>query len=235
MPKIKLSELKPPTWYIRRRLSQQNFEDLLTVGKSSKSWPFPDIEVVKLSAAELEKLSKSKKTKDFRYEVIDGWTRTNVAEALKLPSISAKILNLTAPKARFIEQYTTNATHGLRLDKDERDEAIRHMGKEFKMKEAEIAKITGLSQQSISRVIHNRQRGSSAKATREAQRQAYADSPAEVFVRVQTGLANFIELHEDVIDHLAKGIKEGSIPKSVIDDMEKNLLKTLELIRAFKE
>jgi hypothetical protein len=134
-------------------------------------WPFPPIEVArneKLVLPTAEKGSKPSETKKklkvskkkyFPYELIDGVHRQAVARRLKMKEISATVKSITNPADRFLEQYKTNAgPRGIRLDKDDRDNAIRIMSRDFNVSQKKLVELTGLDQTSISRIIAAKQR-----------------------------------------------------------------------------
>lgn len=94
----------------------------------------------------------------FPYEIIDGGHRWTVAKRLKISDIEAKIRDIPNHGERYLEQYKLNSAHGLRLDKDQRDNAIRTLVKEFKIPQNALIKETGLTTASISRIVADKQR-----------------------------------------------------------------------------
>jgi len=180
MATIKISEIVLPEHYIRESIKSKYVQDLLDVvathngvtswselvGKKTIQWPFPEIEIGKNLTPKPEKKPKVKgeKTKDvkakkwFPFELIDGAHRLQVAKKLKKKEIDAITRNIDNPGARFLHQYKTNVGHGLRLDKDARDNAIRTAAKVFSFTQKQLVQETGLDVSSVSRIINSRQR-----------------------------------------------------------------------------
>ena len=185
MPKIKINEIQLPEHYIRGSVENKNVKDLLNIvlthnnvgdiGELKKDqeivWPFPPIEIAKNLSKKPEKEKGKKKSKGekkwFAYEILDGVTRWTVAKKLKLKEIDATVKGIDDPKDRFVHQYTTNVGHGLRLDKDARDNAIRLLSSVYKLTGKAIAKECGLDEGSVSRILKNKQRGENAKESRK--------------------------------------------------------------------
>lgn len=134
-------------------------------------WPFPPIEVARnekqvlppagkdaTSAATKKKLKAAKK-KYFPYELIDGSHRIAVARRIGMKEIPATIKSILDPAERFLEQYKSNGgPRGLRLDKADRDNAIRILSREYQFSQKKLVEETGLDQTSISRIISGKQR-----------------------------------------------------------------------------
>lgn len=92
------------------------------------------------------------------FELIDGGHRLTVWKRLKQKTIPAITKNFDEPSERFLEQYRTNAAHGLRIDKDGRDNAIRIAHEIYKVSINNLAKETGLDRSSIKRILAEKQR-----------------------------------------------------------------------------
>lgn len=189
MATVKINEITFPEHYVRGTVKSKHVQDLLDVvashngvgawsdliGKKTIQWPFPEIEIGKNLTPKPDKAKKGEKKgknnkKWFPFELIDGGHRLTVAKRLKLKEIDAITRNIDNPGARFLHQYKTNVGHGLRLDKDARDNAIRTLAKVFNVSQKELVKETGLDVSSVSRIINSRQRkdGPRAPATPRA-------------------------------------------------------------------
>jgi len=180
MASVKISEITLPEHYVRGQIKSKHVQDLLDVvathngvaawsdlvGKKTVQWPFPEIEIGKNLTPKPDKIKKEKgdKTKApklkkwFPFELIDGAHRLTVAKRLKMKEIDAITRGIDNAGARYLHQYKTNVGHGLRLDKDARDNAIRTLAKVFSISQKELVKETGLDVSSVSRIINSRQR-----------------------------------------------------------------------------
>lgn len=188
MATVKINQIAMPPHYLREKIKTVYVNELLTdlalingvedwhelipaKGKKIKvEWPFPPIEVARNEKQVLSPTEKGQKPSDvkkklkttkkyFPYELIDGIHRMTVARRIKMKELPATIKQITDPAERFLEQYKTNGgPRGLRLDKDDRDNAIRLMSKEFNISQKKLVEITGLDQTSISRIIAVKQR-----------------------------------------------------------------------------
>ena len=146
-------------------------------------WPFPPIEVARNPKQILPPAKKGEKASDtkkklkgekkyFAYELIDGMHRLTVARRLKLKEIDATIKQTTDAAERFLLQFQTNSgPRGIRFDKDDRDNAIRILAKEFNYSLKKLVEETGLNVGSISRILSGKQRktGPRKKATPRTQ------------------------------------------------------------------
>lgn len=175
--KIKISQIGLPAHYVRGKTSAANIKDLLDVvlktnGETAPekligkklNWPFHSPIIVAKNPE--PKIGKSLggddkvKIKQWRpYEIIDGFHRLKIWQKLKQKEIEAVVKDdIVNPFDRFLMQYQTNSSHGLRLDKDARDEAIRKAYKEFKIPITKLSKAFGMHTSSIDRIIKFRQR-----------------------------------------------------------------------------
>ncbi len=182
MPGIKISSIAMPEHYVRGKINGKNVSDLMDVvvkthghlfkdGKATDwheliskklTWPFhTPIEIVKNPAPRKEKKpdKTKKKEKAFKpFELIDGGHRLTVWRRLKQKELPATIKDIKDPAERFREQYETNSSHGLRLDKDQRDNYVRVAHTIYKKSLSILAKETGLHRNSIIRILAEKQR-----------------------------------------------------------------------------
>jgi hypothetical protein len=176
-----------PEHYVRGKINGKNVSDLMDVvvkahgslfkeGKpvdwhdligKKLSWPFhTPIEVARNMPEKGKPLKKSesavegkKKGKVFKpFELIDGGHRLTVWRRLKQKELPAIIKDIKDPGERFKEQYETNSSHGLRLDKDQRDDYVRVAHTVYKKSLSILAKETGLHRNSIIRILAEKQR-----------------------------------------------------------------------------
>ena len=203
MALIKISDITLPEHYVRGTVKSKHVSDLLDVvathngvatwadliGKKTIQWPFPEIDIgknltpkpEKVAKKKGEKVTKPKGKKWFPFELIDGAHRLAVAKRLKRKEIEAITRGIDDPGARYMHQYKTNVGHGLRLDKDARDNAIRTLAKVFNVSQKELVKETGLDVSSVSRIINARQRkeGPRAKPSRQGPTVTTIEAPTE--------------------------------------------------------
>jgi hypothetical protein len=149
---IKLKEVLIPKRkdYVRGVVDKKNLADLLIIAKDAKhtGWPFHD-------AIVLRKLTKP--TKDGKlYGVLDGVHRCTVYKMLHRPSVEADIKTLTDKEAAIL-QFTSNLSHGIRLNRKARNSWVKHMRFDLGMKLAEIAKEVGMTETSVSRMARDKQ------------------------------------------------------------------------------
>ena len=171
---LNVKELYHPKLYVRMKIKDVNIKDLLDIAKNNKDekkqlvWPFPAIEVVKNGKA---------------YEILDGNRRTMVAKALKVEAIPAKILEIKDPGERYLYQIKANL-HGMMLDKDQRDNAIRLLAVQFKMKPEDLTKEFKLTKASISRILNKKQRKTEPRKRPTENREGEGDfSPTNLMER----------------------------------------------------
>jgi len=171
-------------YYIREKINSKNLTDLMDLivksnphllkdpkneSKKKLTWPFnTPVEVAKNPApvkgkplgkkGKTEGKGKKKATVYRAFELIDGFHRFTLWRRLKQKEIPTTVKNITDPAARFLEQYVTNAGHGLRLDKDERDNYVRISHSVYKKSLSVLSKEVGLDRSSIARIIAEKQR-----------------------------------------------------------------------------
>lgn len=185
------------------------------------SWPFHTPVVLaknpdpqkgeKLKGPHAKETGKGKKRgKVFKgYELLDGATRMTVWRRLGQKEIPAEIKTVTDPGQRFAIQYRTNAGHGLRLDKDSRDNAVRIFHNAYKWSLNQLAKETGMDRSSITRILADKQR---KKGPREKGKGSFVESAgheAEMSVqgfheRLMSLLSNFPRITPTLRDFLSK-------------------------------
>ena len=249
MAQVKVNEIVLPEHYIREGIRGKHVNDLLDVvclangvtdhkeliGKKI-DWPFPEIEIAKNLTPKPEKPKKKKgekaskvkgaKTKKwFPFEIIDGGHRWTVAKRLKMKEISAVTKSIDEPGDRFLQQYRTNVGHGLRLDKDARDNAIRILSTVFKKSQKEIVQETGLDVSSISRIISSKQRKEGPrKKAKKRDTEPLAESGkssidgmtvAGFLERLQILTDEFPKLSASILAHLVT-----NVPKSKHDKLK---------------
>jgi len=180
--KLKLTDLVLPKRYVRHRIKGGHVQELLAVvrgaagpgGKPTSLSPLPPLLVRPLAV---------QKGKGQKYEVLDGMHRLRVAGRLKLSSVDADVKKYASDADAYMAQLTTNLSHGLALDRESRDEAVKTLGKVYHVGVREIARQTKLAPASVSRIIAGKQylpaekrrrggkatRGKAAKAAKAAE------------------------------------------------------------------
>lgn len=210
-------------------------------------WPFhTPIEVAKNpSPPKGEKLKgkgiktsgkgKKKATIFKAHEIIDGGHRFTVWRRLKQKEIEARVKDIPNFAQRFLEQYRTNAAHGLRLDKDARDNAVRIAHTVFKVSLTDLGKETGLDRSSIIRIIANKQRKEGPRSKKKGDLAAPAGSQGEMSVngfieRVQTLHANFSRLQDGLASFLIANVTASG--RSKLGAMVSTLKKLADIFEA---
>lgn len=159
MPEVKLDEIKRPKAYIRKRISKGYVAELVEIAKESKEWPFPPVTLTRTARATKQTKKGGKPLRETTIiEVIDGNHRIETARELKYKTIPAEFKEFKTPADAYLYQYKSNVSHGLKLNKDLRDEAIRVLHFEHKVNQADLVKATGLTQASVSRILSKKQR-----------------------------------------------------------------------------
>ena len=175
--------------YVRGTVDKKNLADLLIVAKDPKhrGWPFRDPII-------LRKLPKA--TKDGKlYGVLDGVHRCTVAKMVRMATVDADIRTLTDKEAAIV-QFTSNLTHGIRLNRKARNAWVKHMRFDLGMKLAEIAREVGMTETSVSRMARDKQtkegprkkserRAPAAKAPATPPAKLAPWTPADFFARVK--------------------------------------------------
>ncbi len=193
------------------------------VGKKL-TWPFhtPILVAKNPKPEKVEDEKENKKIlKQFKpHELIDGGHRLTVWRRLKQKEIEAKVENIPDPTDRFLEQYRTNAAHGLRLDKDARDNAIRVAHEVYKVSLTALAKETGMDRSSIIRILAEKQRkkGERAKpkkgATFTPPPASEGDMSIQGFMdRLDIIVGAFPKLAPELQKFVTEGITPSSKPK----------------------
>lgn len=153
--KIKISDIQVPKAYIRKRKAS-HVAYLLEIAKTGKI--LDPIEIASNGVKKPTKVKKNGKTETIKpWELLDGQHRIKVNQLLKLPEINAIEKPIKDPGRRFLEQFKANSSHGLKLDLDERSQAIWEMVNTFKMQKREVAKQTGLHESSVGRIAARKQ------------------------------------------------------------------------------
>ena len=139
---------------------------LLTKNAKPDSLGTKEAQALKGEGVKATGKGKKKGKTFFPYEIIDGVHRYTLWRRLKQKEIEARIITVESPEDRFLEQYKTNASHGLRIDREGRDNFIRVAHKEFNVSLTKLAKESGLDRSSIVRILQTREH---KKAVRQAQ------------------------------------------------------------------
>jgi hypothetical protein len=147
---------KAPDWHelISKKLTWP-FHTPIELAKNPTPTPG---KALKKSEATLEGRGKKKGRVFKPFELIDGGHRLTVWRRLKQKEIPATIKDIKDPAERFKEQYETNSSHGLRLDKDQRDNYVRVAHTVYRKSLSILAKETGLHRNSIIRILAEKQR-----------------------------------------------------------------------------
>ena len=198
--------------------------------------------------AETKKKGKAKVWKKF--EIIDGMHRFTLWRRLGQKEIEANVKVIDEPGERYLEQYRTNSNHGLRIDKDGRDNAVKVAHNVYKISLGSLVKETGLSRASVARICASKQRkeGPRKKAEKktEAAKKAGSsfaspDAPAlgmsvTGFVeRLQLLLNEFPSLADNLSRHLSEIVEDAEGLKR-LRDFENRLTSVCDCFRnALKE
>lgn len=247
MASIKVNEITLPEHYVRDQVKSSHVNDLLDVVASANGvkdwkeligkkidWPFDPIDIGKNLAPKPEPAKKGEKKPKgekpkrwFPFEIIDGAHRWTVAKRLRLKDIDATTRTIDNPADRFMHQYRTNVSHGLRLDKDTRDNAVRIMVNVYKMGVKEVAKEAGIAMSSVSRIANSKQRKTEPrkKAARNPKKgQIIGSQPStgngvadgmtvEGFLeRLQTLAGEFHRLQAPILSYLVTNISKDHYP-----------------------
>lgn len=221
--------------------------------KVKVEWPFPPIEVARnekqvLPPAEkgekrsdVKKKIKVSKKKYFLYEMIDGSHRITVARRLKMKEILTTVKNIPNHADRFLEQYKSNGgPRGLRLDKDDRDNAIRILAKEYGLSQKVLVQETGLDQASISRIIAAKQRSMGAR--KSSKKKSDSDDSGSAFTQgsgatrssaaseATMSVNGFIERLQICCSELPK-LKSGVVAELNLVSNEKGLTLLIERVK----
>lgn len=234
MTNVKINTIAPPPHYVRGKISAKNIADLTDVAVKSHihlfkdqknpdwrelkgkklTWPFSEpIEVA------INKGGKKEGEKIKPYEIIDGMHRWTIWKRLKQVEIPIKPSMLVDPKQRFLKQYQTNISHGLRLDKDSRDNAIKIAHTIYKVSLTELTKETGLSRASVARILASKQRKvgprkkSEPKDIKTAPSTQVEMSATNFIDRVQMLIFNYPRLEKEIDDFLRQNLKESGKSK----------------------
>ncbi len=158
---------KTKTPYIRKKTDEDYVQELVEVTKTTKTWPFPPIILTHAKKAVGEAV----------YEIVDGFHRFAVAIEVKAKTIPAEVIGRPADDGEIVAlQMKYNLQHGMRLEKDDRDRAIKIMRDKYSMKLDSISRLTGLDLSSVSRISRNLQRKTKEqKAAGKAERAAPRD------------------------------------------------------------
>jgi hypothetical protein len=173
-PPIEIGRTGDTTYKDLEKLEEEivNIKDAI---KTEKKRDTPRQENLSKLGLELDlnkqNLKVLKGKKSFPFELIDGAHRLAVARILKLEEIDGTIKNIEPGAERFLRQYNLNAGHGLRLDKDMRDNAIRILSTVYKIPQKAIVAETGLDVSSVSRIIANKQRTNAPRKKAEPRKQ----------------------------------------------------------------
>jgi len=196
---MELSKITFPNVYVREQVKKSHWQELgavvalangvkdwrelISSEKKFKkiSWPFEPIVIAKLSSDEKEEIKEElegekKKETDKpvvpTYEIVDGVHRFTLLQQLKQVETEVIVKALPDASERFLEAFKSSSSHGLRLSKDERDQAIKTMVKKLKMKVEHVARETGLHKASISRIANSKQRKTTPHASKGKKRGA---------------------------------------------------------------
>jgi len=178
--------------------------------------------------AETKKKGKAKVWKKF--EIIDGMHRFTLWRRLGQKEIEANVKVIDEPGERYLEQYRTNSNHGLRIDKDGRDNAVKVAHNVYKISLGALVKETGLSRASVTRICASKQRkeGPRKKAEKktEAAKKAGStfaspDAPAlgmsvtGFIERLQLLLNEFPNIADELTKHLIEIAKDNESVKKL--------------------
>lgn len=231
--KIALTLLRTPKMYLRKRVRPDYVQKLVADAREvmqdggkgplrAAMWPFPPIVV-----REVEEAPKKEGDKPLIvYEVIDGNNRTEAARTLyegKLGdfSVPARIVKLTDAEA-FAEQIKLNLANGMYLDRGLRDGGIRTLVKDMKMSTREVARRTGVSYSSVSRIANAKQgkgyasesmkrKGPRGKGRRKGDRAARAAAKTAwtvvYHIRQCEALSRDFEEHQPEIEEAMKKLR----------------------------
>jgi len=200
---VPVASLMLPKVYVRKKRNLAYVEELRDKAKDAGKWPFPPIEV-----SGLYKAVKGKK-----YQIVDGVHRTLAAQLLKIKAIPAVSITLPEePGQLFWRQFTSNESHGLRVDRDHRDRAILLLlSKRFKLNQVQVAAMTGLTQSSISKIKAGVQRQTPEKkaAKKEAKEKAPKGfNPVAFFDAIAFHNGAFTDYRALILAHFQKHAKD---------------------------
>jgi hypothetical protein len=226
---IKLKEILIPKRkdYVRGTVDKKNLADLLIVAKDPKhtGWPFHDSVV-------LRKIAKPGKDGKL-YAVLDGVHRCTVYKMLRRPSVEADVKTLTDKEAAVL-QFTSNLSHGIRLNRKARNSWVKHMRFDLGMKLAEIAKEVGMTETSVSRMARDKQnisgpRKKSAPRVPGSAGGAKAPAPAKIIKPAEWTMNDFIQRLKDagafIVEH----------PETIKQYARKNSREMVKLIEPISE
>jgi hypothetical protein len=156
---ILLSEVKWPDVYVRGKkgMNEKHVTDLtLTLKDSDGKWPFPAIIVRPLKAPVAVDPTVAGKPGKAKYELVDGWHRCMAAVEARWKSVPAEVIPMTDAEAA-LSQLVTNIAHGERLSQEQKYEYIAYLRNDLHIKVETIAKQTGMSIASVSRIATGKQ------------------------------------------------------------------------------
>jgi hypothetical protein len=149
---VNIAELRQHPEYIRHRKNTEYISELAAVlGESG--WIFPAVELQPVASTD-----KAYQEEGIRYYILDGTNRIAAAvEAEYSKKIPAKIHPPMTVFDSIALQVKLNNSHGLRLSVSDQTAAIKRMS-ELGMEGKKIAKETGISASSVSRIVKDKQR-----------------------------------------------------------------------------
>jgi hypothetical protein len=166
---VHLNEITMPETYIRKAVDNETVNKwterikVQTVegGKSvEEAWFLPPIVLLKLDkplTIGYKDRDGKKQTRNVHYRIIEGVKRYLTALAVNKPTIAADLVIGLNPAQEYLEQFSLNATHGESFNREALYNFIRISSKHFKVSGEELAKRTGLTTASISRIIAGKQ------------------------------------------------------------------------------
>ncbi len=147
-------KIGPPRDYIRQKgkqgirpeLEQEYFEAMKAYG----GWgSFPPVKGIVHA-------HKGLKGREYTHENVDGVHRTLAAIRYGLTKIPMEIQPMQKDGDLYLAQYEMNR-HGLKLDKRERDNAIRRLVEHYGFERKRVQEMSGLAKSSIDRVVKGQQ------------------------------------------------------------------------------
>lgn len=209
---ISLSDIKPPTVYIRGEHDEGHVKDLRDVIQKhgDKAWPFDTpLIVMPLDKEEAVKRAMNGKSGKVHYELIDGFNRSLALVSEGWSKALCEVETFKSPADAYFAQFDANDHEVLKLTREARAAFIVRMRDEYKWTLAKIGERMKLTEASISRILRGLQatgkpKGRTGKRQKKARRSVAtgtvvtngAFKPLEWFT-VLTKLVRLFETHKD--------------------------------------
>jgi hypothetical protein len=179
---IPLSEITVPETYIRDRVDNntvnkwiERIKSQMTDGiTADAAWFLPPVMLLKLTkpiTVTYTSTDKAKVSRTVNYRIVEGVKRYLTAIGVGKTRLTADIVTGLTPTEEYLEQFSQNATHGEPFTREGTYAFIKVASITFKATPAELARRTGYTEASISRIIAGKQ-GLAAEAVSASRKKA---------------------------------------------------------------